>query len=299
MKISRLTSCVLGLTVALASAADAPKLTFKFANANVPGAAETWAAEINNHGVMVGQYQDSSGANHGYILRGKTLKTLDDPKGKDTALSGINFNGPIAVVGAYINSAGNSIAFRYSPRTKQFTDIPNPPGAASSNPGGMNDRGWIVGWYQDSNGNDHGFLLKGKKYTVLDVPGALATYAYGINNQGDITLTWVDSNYLYEGALYDGKTYQVINVPGAPGGSEASFINNQNDITFWWLDSAGNTHGALCTQCDSKGRKFYKFDYPKANLTVANGINDKNAIVGQYQDENGAGPVSSFEATFK
>jgi len=298
MKISRLTSCVLGLTVALASAAHAPKLTFKFTNANVSGAAATLVAEINNRGVMVGQYLDSNGVLHGYILDGKNLTTLDDPNGTGTFVSGINFNGPIALVGYYTNSSGNSVGFRYSPRTKKFTDIPNPKGATSLWTGGMNDRGWIVGYYQDSNGVVHGFLLQGKKYKVLDVPGTLATYAYGINNQGYVTLTWVDSKYLYEGALYNGTTYQVINVPGAPGGSEASFINNQNDVTFWWLDSAGYTHGALCPQCDSKGRKFYKFDYPKSVATYPGGINDKNAIVGQYQDtENG--PASSFEATWK
>jgi len=298
MKISRLTSCVLGLTVALASAAHAPKLTFKFTNANVSGAAATLVAEINNRGVMVGQYLDSNGVLHGYILDGKNLTTLDDPNGTGTFVSGINFNGPIALVGYYTNSSGNSVGFRYSPRTKKFTDIPNPKGATSLWTGGMNDRGWIVGYYQDSNGVVHGFLLQGKKYKVLDVPGTLATYAYGINNQGYVTLTWVDSKYLYEGALYNGTTYQVINVPGATGGSEGSFINNQNDVTFWWLDSAGYTHGALCPQCDSKGRKFYKFDDPKSVATYPNGINDKNAIVGQYQDTQN-GPASSFEATWK
>ena len=297
MKI-RSVLCVLGFAVALASAADAPKLTFKFTNANVPGASATLAAVINNRGVMVGGYQDKSGVVHGYILDGKKLTKVDHPNTTYTLLSGINFNGPIAVVGYYTNSSGNSVGFRYSPRTKKFTDIPNPKGATSLGTGGMNDRGWIVGWYQDSSGNDHGFLLQGKKYTVLDVPDALETYAYGINNQGDITLTWVDSKYLYEGALYNGTTYQVINVPRAPGGSEASFINNQNDVTFWWLDSAGYTHGALCPQCDSKGRKFYKFDYPKSVATYPNGINDKNAIVGQYQDTQN-GPASSFEATWK
>jgi len=297
MKI-RSVLCVLGFAVALASAADAPKLTFKFTNANVPGASQTLASAINNRGVMVGGYQDKSGVVHGYILDGKKLTKVDHPNTTYTLLSGINFNGPIAVVGYYTNSSGASAGFRYTPKTKRLANIPNPKGATSLWTGGMNDWGWIVGWYQDSNGNDHGFLLQGKKYTVLDVPGALETYAYGINNQGDITLTWADSKYLYEGALYNGKTYQVINVPGAPGGSEASFINNENDVTFWWLDSAGYTHGALCPQCDSKGRTFYKFDYPKADETYPNGINDKNAILGEYQDtENG--PIASFEATWK
>jgi hypothetical protein len=291
---NRLLQCVLGLTVAAASAADAPKLTFKFTNANVPGASDTFVSEINNQGVMVGQYQDKKGALHGYILNGKKLTTLDDPNGTNTGATGINFNGAIAVVGSYMNSSGSSVGFRYAPKTKKFTDIPSPEGSISSYLGGMNDRGWIVGSYQDSNGISHGFLLRGKKYTTLDVPTAIGSQAYGINNAGNITLTWLNSRGTYEGALYNGKTYKIINVPGAGHrGSEASYINNEGDITFWWFDSNGLIHGAL-----RHGGASYKFLYPKAVETYPNGVNDRNTFVGQYQDAVN-GPVSSFKATFK
>lgn len=301
MKADKLMLCVIALmllfTAAATTAADAPKLTFKFYPANVLGALQTFAGEINNKGVMVGQYQDKNGL-HGYILNGKKLTTVDDPNGTNTAVSGINFNGAIKVVGVYTNSSGNSVGFRYTPATKQFTDIPSPKGATSSYTGGMNDQGWIAGYYTDSSNNAHGFLLQGKKYTILNVPGATASYAYGINNQGNITLTWVNSSGAYEGALYNytSKKYATINFPGAgPKGSEASFINNEGDITFWWFDSAGNLHGALRVNAT---KTFYKVDYPKAGVgTVANGINDKNALVGQYQ--HASGPVSSYKATFK
>lgn len=300
MKTNKLMLRQLGIillfTVAAASAADTPKLTFRFTKANVPGASDTFVTEINNQGVMVGQYQDKKGGLHGYILNGKNLTTLDDPNGTSTAVTGINFNGAIAVVGSYVSSSGNSVGFRYAPKTKTFTDIPSPEGSISSYSGGMNDRGWIVGSYQDSNGIYHGFLLQGKKYTTLDVPTAIGSQAYGINNAGDATLTWLNSRGTYEGALYNykSKKYKTINVPGAGhGGSEASFINNEGDITFWWFDSSGLIHGAL-----RHGGAFYEFDYPKAAETYPNGINDRNTFVGQYQDTvNGA--VSSFKATFK
>ncbi|MGA8489055.1 MAG: hypothetical protein WB711_01450 [Terriglobales bacterium] len=303
MKTIKLMLCLFGFAllfaIAAANAADAPKLTFNFTKANVPGEFQTLVAEINNNGVMVGEYQDAKGYFHGYILDGKKLTRLNHPKGKNTGLSGINFNGPIKVVGSYTNSNGNSVGFRYMPATKKFTDIPSPKGATSSYTGGMNDQGWIAGYYTDSSNNVHGFLLQGTKYTILDVPGATATYAYGINNKGDITLTWVNSSGAYEGALYNynAKSYTTIKVPGAGAtGSEASFINNQGDITFWWFDSSGTVHGALFVHAMNK---FYKFDYPKAvGGTYPNGINDENALVGQYQHFVN-GPVSSFKATFK
>lgn len=158
-----------------------------------------------------------------------------------------------------------------------------------------------MGNYQDSRGISHGFLLRDKKYTTLDVPGAAATYALGINNQGDITLYSLNSNFDSKGALTKdfGKTYETINVPGAGQlGSEAAFINNEGDITLWWFDSSRAVHGALCTERASKKlRKYYKFDYPKALGTYPNGINDQNAFVGWYQNEDGS--YSGFKATFK
>src|ERR1700719_2718123 len=90
----------LAFTVVAAIAADAPPLTFTFTKASVPGATSTSAGGINNTGMSVGVYTDSSGASHGYILKGKTFKTLDDPKAKagNTFGSNIQYNGT-AVVG--------------------------------------------------------------------------------------------------------------------------------------------------------------------------------------------------------
>jgi len=305
MKTNKLMLWVLGFvllfTFAAASAADAPKLTFKFTKANVRGALQTEPNGINNKGVIVGGYEDKKSVFHGYILDGKKLTTLDDPNGTDTDALGINYNGSIAVVGVYTNSSGNGVGFLYNAKTKQFTDITGPQGATYSGASEINDQGWIVGWYQDSSGFTHGFLLQGKKYTTLDVPGATYTYAYGISNKGNIDLTWVNSHGSYEGALYNykTKTYKTIKVPRVGlDGSEASYINNEDDITFYWYDSSGLVHGALCTECDSKGRTYYKFNYPKAVETYPNGINDSNTFVGWYQTKR-YGPYSGFKATYK
>jgi len=45
----------------IATAANAPKLNFKFTTINVKGSQETDAYGINNAGVIVGDYIDSSG----------------------------------------------------------------------------------------------------------------------------------------------------------------------------------------------------------------------------------------------
>jgi len=84
MKNCKSMLCVLGFALACsvhARAGDEPKLTFKFTKANIPGALQTYTYGVNNAGVMVGSYRDKS-SGHGYILNGKKLTKLDDPKGQ-------------------------------------------------------------------------------------------------------------------------------------------------------------------------------------------------------------------------
>jgi hypothetical protein len=290
-------------SMATATAADAPKLRFNFTKSNVPGALQTFPSGINNAGVTVGQYQDSSGKYYGYILKGKKLTPLNDPNGTNTFANQINYNekyGEMVVGGYTSNSTGNYVGFLYNAKTKTFTDIPGPTGATASIANGVNDKGEIAGQYLVS-GAYHGFLLQGKKYTTLDVPGAQNSLAYAINNKGWIevdtynsgTRTW--STFLTKNT---GKTYPPINVPGAgPLGSSGDGLNNEGDVTFYWYDSNGLEHGALCTMCGSKSRKYYKFNYPGAYTTFAGAPNDKNTLVGGYNDTNG-GPESGFIATW-
>jgi len=291
--VLRVLAAVLALAFA-ATAAEAPKLTFKFAKANVPGALQTFPGASNNASVTAGQYEDSSGKYHGYILKGKKkLTTLDDPNGTNTG--GFGINSANNVVGSYTNSSGSSVGFLYMSKSGTFTDIPGPAGATSSAANDINDKGWVVGWYTDSSNKEHGFLLQGKKYTTLDVPTATASVANGINNKGTIVLGWLDSSGDYEGALTKnfGKTYTTINVTNTgPQGSLAECINNEGDIVFVWYDSSRLEHGAL-----RRDSKYYKFGYPKAVQTYAGCINDKNAIVGGYQDKIN-GPYSGYKATF-
>jgi uncharacterized membrane protein len=287
--------CFVLLFMAAASAADAPPLTFTFTKANVPGAIATNPGGVNNAGVSVGLYTDKSSVSHGYILNGKKLTTLDDPKAKagTTAGSNIQYNGT-AVVGSYVNSSGASVGFLY--KGGKFTDITGPAGGTAAAANAINDKGWIAGNYTDSAGVEHGFLLKGKTYTTLDVPGATASVATGVNNKGNVVLFGILSSGGLEASLYNGKTYKSINVPGAgPTGSEPLDINNENDVVFAWFDSKKTPlfHGALL-----HGGKYYKFDYPKAVQTYAGGLNDKSTLIGGYEAKSG-GPFSGYKATFK
>ncbi len=279
--------------VCIATAADTPKLALKFRQANVPGAQQTEPFGINNAGVTVGTYQDTSGVWHGYTLKGKKLTALNDPTGTNTTCYGVNLNGRISVVGTYTNSKGNREGFLY--KNGKFTDIPGPAGATESGAADINDTGAIVGVYKDSSNVFHGFLLRDKKYTTMDPPGSIYTVAAGINDKGYIVFYWEDSNGGFESSITkdSGKTYHTINVPDAPTGSAVQSINSTGDRVYQWGDSSGAVHGALF-----HAGKYYKFDYPQSVFTSANGINDKSLIVGPYQAKSN-GPYSGYKATYK
>lgn len=296
-------SSTLGLLIAslafasVATAAEVPKLTFKFTTVAVKGAENTAIYGTDNAGDLVGMYVDSSGVTHGFLLRAKLrkLETLDDPKGTSTLCQGINSAGWI--VGGYTNSAGNSQAFLYRPKSKEFHDLTPPGSTQGSYAVNINDNGWVAGFYTDSAGVYHGFLLKDKRYRKIDAPGATGTLAYGVNNNGLMTVQWINSLGYRESSLYNGNTGKfgkTINVPGAVS-SYAHSIDTEGDVVFVWYDSASNIgHGALRTVKDGK---FHRLDDPKgAQGTRADGINDHGLIVGNYTTIDNV--LYGFKATY-
>jgi probable HAF family extracellular repeat protein len=273
------------LLLASSVAADAPTLTFKFTDFSFPGAAGTSVYGLNNSGVLVGQYYDSSGVFHGFKLDHGKGTTIDDPKGTDTLCTGINSSG--AIVGQYTDPSGNNHGFLY--QNGKFTDLsPEPLSGAS----GINDKGDIVGGMLECDFcKQHGYLYNGHTYKKLDVPGAMETGASSINNAGVITVTAPDDNGRYHSYLYRGGKYTEIKVPGAYE-TFAEQINNVGDIIFTWNSKADKyDHGAL-----RHGGHFYKFNRAKnIDDTLMFGVNDHHLLVGDYIK---VGVSGAFTATF-
>ena len=284
-----------GLTLLLAvatSAADAPKLNFKFSSVKVPGAKSTFTTGINNAGVMVGSYQDSSGVYHGYILKGGQVTTLDVPHGTNTTVGNIKPNGAMEIVGDYTNAAGRDLGFLY--KDGHYTAIRGPKGSTASAANAINDDGEIVGSYRAPNGVTEGYLLTKRGYTSFNLSMSQINVASGINDKGKLVYWSVNGIFgTTTSYLYDVQTQQSteIDVPGATD-SLAEDINNEGDVTFEWLDPAGMAHGALL-----HAGKYYKFEYPKSPSGFATGLNDRNTLVGAYEAVSG-GPFAGFKATY-
>ena len=83
-----------------------------------------------------------------------------------------------------------------SKTTYTYTTI-DPPGSvytAGTIEGNINDKGEVVGFYQDSSGQ-HGFLLDDHEvYTTIDPPGSIQTSARDINDKGQIAGVYFDAS---------------------------------------------------------------------------------------------------------
>jgi len=286
-------------TVAAATAADAPTLTFKFKDVRANKTAiETDTYAVNNAGVIAGDYIDSAGVQHGMILDGKKLTTVDK-KNCMTGVFGVAFygiNNTRTAVGFCTAKTGQDVAFSYA-KSKgkgkgKFTPISFPK-STGTDAYGINDNGDIVGDYYDSNGTQHGFVKRGKKYTTIDVPGDTSATAWGINNAGEFTVHAYNSSGGQDSFLYTskGKHIKISDPNAGGGGTQIHGVNNKGDVDGTYYDSNGSQVGFLLD-----GGKYYEVKDPKAdNSTRADGLNDTLEIVGRYSRANGR--TFGFKAT--
>ena len=123
------------------------------------------------------------------------------------------------------------------------------PGAALTQPLGINDRGDVVGAYIEAapgvdpyayneTGRRRGFLWRAGTFTPVDVPGSAATSVSGINDHGQIVGSY---------------------------------------------DVDGTRHGFL-----RSGGRFTTIDRPGSRVTVPSRIDDRGRVVGGYGDQNAA-----------
>ena len=169
-------------------------------NITLPGAWQLFPAGINDTGELVGSWLDEKGGSHAFIWDPVNQQPIpyDAPGSVSTIVSGINDAG--TVVGLW--SDGQMTHAFTLDATGTFTSFDAVAGDSESTirPPAINDNGWVVGVYADT--NYHTFLRSPKgAITLLDVPGAVLTIATSINSTGHVT------GFYYDGQNTNGFIY--------------------------------------------------------------------------------------------
>jgi probable HAF family extracellular repeat protein len=168
-----------------------------------PGDLESAAYKINDSGVIVGYFVDSSNHLHGFSYQNGERQPIDFPGAFDTAALGINSRGDI--VGSYDNLQPTVHAFILRGGKYQRIDTPY---GMQADAYGINDREVITGsGYDDPSGSALGFRLWRGRYSPFAFPGALATSPLSINNANDLAGLFVDP---------DGSLWGMVTVYGYP-----------------------------------------------------------------------------------
>ena len=293
------------LALVLAPSIRASAATGDFKTVDVPGAAGTLLAGIDDDNVIAVNYTDSAGTQFGALYRNGTFMFLNDPAAgagpgqgtlpitpKDTGHDG-NVLRNTTVVGWYVDSHNRYHGFVY--RAGRFTNFEDPRAGTGSFRGtvayDMTSNGTIVGQYLDARGVTHGYLDHDGRFTTIDNPFAgtasgQGTALDGGNANGVLVGTYTDSANVTHGfTLHDG-TFTAINDPSA--GTAAfqgtfSFESNRSGlIVGFYTDSSNMNHGMTY-----KNGVFTTIDDPKGAMgTTAQGVNDTGRTVGDYHDTN-------------
>lgn len=178
-------------------------------------------------------------------------------------------------------AAALSCATGMAQRAPQFISF-DPPGSTATNADGINNNGDVVGWYMDSSGVQHGYVLRAGNYTTIDYPGASATIARAINDQGDIVGTHVGDPKMpggdVHGFLLQQGNFTPLDYPGHLN-TITQRINNAGQVVGCYhdTDNMGTMHGFIFS-----GGNFTSLSTP---ASMTNGLHsDGSLMAGLYTD---------------
>lgn len=274
-------------------------MTYHFSAVNYGNSNTTasWVTGINDSGLVVGEVNVGGigpSADQAYVNHKGTFSLVSGLDSWGTTATGLTERGTL--VGYYAPAPPSQQGmggFVYDAINDTGFAAIRVPGAAYTEILGANDYGSDVGYYADTAGNTHGFILGHRgQLTTVDEPAATSTHVTAINDSG----TAIGSYQTPDGQSHDfiraaDGTTTTLNVPGATS-TVLTAINSYNQIAGDYTDASGNNHGFVYT----KG-KFMTIDVPGASYTALNSIDDFGDIAGGYNDaSSGTHSMNGFVA---
>src|SRR5260370_39753708 len=112
-------------------------------------------------------------------LRWRALASLRKEDTMNSKRTGMGFR-TLALLASILAASFCAALLNAQQNSGTFVSI-DFPNALFTNALGINPEGDIVGFYLDSSGTGHGYLLSGGHFTSIDFPGAIGTLAADIN----------------------------------------------------------------------------------------------------------------------
>jgi uncharacterized membrane protein len=162
----------------------------------------------------------------------------------------------------------------------KFTTIDHPDATLETVPGGINNRGQIVGSYDTPGFIVRGFLLDQGRYETINFPGSLRTIALRINARGQILGNYEDARGGCHGFLLDKGEFTRIDFPGVA--TQALGLNDKGQAVGAIEVGGGRVRAFLFDRGD-----YSIIDVPGAGNASAVDINNRRQIVGAYRDSDG------------
>jgi hypothetical protein len=194
----------------------------------LPNSFGSFPNAINTAGNIVGFFRGSDGYDHGFLDVGGVISNIE----------GLPYD--INDGGEIVGSTGGSNGFATTDEVT-YTEITFP-SANTTGATGVNTAGEIVGYWQDTQDQFHGFLLIGGQFTTFDFPLATGTSPQGVNDSGEIAGYFTDASSVTHGFILSGNAWAQVDVPGAQA-TYLSRIKNNGNITGYYVDQAGEYHG--------------------------------------------------------
>lgn len=248
-----------------------------------PGAADTQLFGINNQGRLAGAQRRSAGSFEGFVTDGERFTSVEVPeaKGGDAGIYDIDDRGRL--VGYY----DGLISGYLRDERGRYSTFDAPGVRGQTVPLGLNNRGEIVGAYDDARGF-HGFLRqRSGRFSGIDYPGAKGTQAVRINDRKQIvgvySETAPDVAGDVRGFLLERGEFTPIDAPDAASTLPVD-IESSGRVAGRYVDSAGGMHGFL----QGPRGAFTDVDVPGAVATALTAINDRGQTAGYYVEPSGA-----------
>jgi hypothetical protein len=292
-KLLLCTLALTGLLVAIAPSSSGDHTSFTFSTINLPGFAAgaigTSARGINNSGQVVGD-----NGIEGFLYN----------KTGQYSVFNVPFQDAFGVGPRSINASGIIVGYFTSPtgthgfikRDGTFTRI-DVPGGTQTDLKAVNNRGEILGFYQNAQQKGSVFLLKGGAFTIIGAPASLSGSPInawanaefsGMNDSGHIvgTLPFVNPGLCNSGFVYMGGALKTIDVPDAKE-TFADGINNHDQIVgYYRADCMSGFHYVAARGFLYVEGRFQELDVPGAQDTWPHGIDDSGRVVGTFSDGN-------------